>query len=290
MTMIVASITRVYPHLIVKRLVTHSCPPPARTHPVNILAPVVNTSSNNQNTRTRMDTKTKTRTNTKMNMSMDTKTKAIMATKTKTITNTKEKTITDTRTKTKMNTDTKMDTKTKTTKTKTKTKTETNTNTSRPPLMFLRAFMLVASLICRSRLLVASRPTLSLTSQPASRTSKSPKKLREQARRKGPEMSEARSRAKSVRKKGRLGAARAHKRDAIAHEREMRAAKIFKKNNKDRREGGKINLHGLYVAEAIQVANAQLQIARLRGDKVVRFIVGETFDYSVGCAHNSRMT
>ncbi|KAI9442247.1 hypothetical protein H4582DRAFT_1267450 [Lactarius indigo] len=107
------------------------------------------------------------------------------------------------------------------------------------------------------------------------------KKLRERARRKGREMSEARSRAKSARKKGRLGAAHAHKQDAIAHESEMkeldkRAAKIvFRDNNKNRREGGKIDLHGLYVAEAIQVAKDQLQAARSRGDKVVRFIVGK---------------
>ncbi|KAH9019011.1 hypothetical protein EDB85DRAFT_595977 [Lactarius pseudohatsudake] len=278
MTMIVASITRLYPHLIVERLVTHSRPPPARRLPVSILAPVVNTSSNYQNTRTRTDTKTKTGTNTKMNTSTDTKTKAIMATKTKT-----KKTITDTRTKTKMNTDTKMNTKTKATKTKTKT--ETNTNTSRPRLMFPRARILEASLVCRSRLLVASRPTLSLTSPPASKTSNSPKKLREQARRKGREMSEARSRAKSARKKGRLGAAHAHKQDAIAHESEMQAAKIFfKENNKDRREGGKIDLHGLCVAEAIQVANAQLQIARLRRDEVVRFIVGKGLHSDAGGA------
>ncbi|KAH8990462.1 hypothetical protein EDB92DRAFT_745659 [Lactarius akahatsu] len=107
------------------------------------------------------------------------------------------------------------------------------------------------------------------------------KKLREQARRKGREMSEARSRAKSAQKKGLLGAAYAHRLGAIAHESEMkeldkRAAKIvFKENNKDRREGGKIDLHGLYVAEAIQVAKDQLQTAGLRGDKVVRLIVGK---------------
>jgi len=51
-------------------------------------------------------------------------------------------------------------------------------------------------------------------------------------------MSEARSRAKSARKKGHLGAAHAHGQEAIAHESEMkeldkRAAKIFfRENNK----------------------------------------------------------
>ncbi|KAH9019014.1 hypothetical protein EDB85DRAFT_2121407 [Lactarius pseudohatsudake] len=114
------------------------------------------------------------------------------------------------------------------------------------------------------------------------------KKLREQARRKGREMSEARSRAKSARKKGRLGAAHAHRQDAIAHESEMkeldkRAAKIFlRENNKDRAEGGKIDLHGLYVAEAIQVAKDQLQTARLRGDETVRFIVGKGLHSDAG--------
>src|SRR6266702_1217542 len=63
-------------------------------------------------------------------------------------------------------------------------------------------------------------------------------KLREQARRRGREMSEARSRAKSAKKKGYRGAAQAHRQEAIAHEGAMkeldkRAAKIiFKENNK----------------------------------------------------------
>ena len=63
-------------------------------------------------------------------------------------------------------------------------------------------------------------------------------KLREQARRRGREMSEARSRAKSAKKKGYRGAAQAHRQEAIAHESAMkelnkRAAKIiFKENNK----------------------------------------------------------
>ena len=67
----------------------------------------------------------------------------------------------------------------------------------------------------------------------------SAKKLREQARRKGREMSEAWSRAKSAQKKRSGGGAQAHhKQQAIAHEKEMkeldmRAAKIiFKENNK----------------------------------------------------------
>jgi hypothetical protein len=64
------------------------------------------------------------------------------------------------------------------------------------------------------------------------------KKLREQARHKGREMSEARSRAKSAQKKGYRGAAQTHRQEAIAHEGAMkeldkRAANItFKENNK----------------------------------------------------------
>ncbi|KAI9442248.1 hypothetical protein H4582DRAFT_1927321 [Lactarius indigo] len=70
-----------------------------------------------------------------------------------------------------------------------------------------------------------------------------------------------------------------------------RAAEIFfRENNKNRREGGKIDLHGLHVDEALQFARDQLQTARSRGDEIVRFIVGGSFDYSAGCAHNSRTT
>ncbi len=39
-----------------------------------------------------------------------------------------------------------------------------------------------------------------------------------------------------------------------------------------------IDLHGLYVAEAVQLAEDQVQAARSRDDEVVRFIVGESFD------------
>ncbi|KAH9002136.1 hypothetical protein EDB86DRAFT_2800984, partial [Lactarius hatsudake] len=75
-----------------------------------------------------------------------------------------------------------------------------------------------------------------------------------------------------------------------SHESEMkeldkRAAKIFfRENNKvsNRREGGKIDLHGLYVAEAIQVAEDQVQTARWRGDEVVHFIVGKGLHSDAG--------
>ena len=39
-----------------------------------------------------------------------------------------------------------------------------------------------------------------------------------------------------------------------------------------------IDLHGLLVTEAIAFAKEELQSAKSRGDKVVRFIVGESFD------------
>ncbi|KAH9047899.1 hypothetical protein EDB84DRAFT_1673377 [Lactarius hengduanensis] len=101
-------------------------------------------------------------------------------------------------------------------------------------------------------------------------------------------MSEARRRAKNAKKKGRLGTAHAHRQDALSHESEMkeldkRAAKIFfRENNKNRREGGKIDLHGLYVTEAIQVAEDKVQTARWRGDEVVRFIVGKGLHSDAG--------
>ncbi|KAH9061242.1 hypothetical protein EDB87DRAFT_1560492 [Lactarius vividus] len=93
-------------------------------------------------------------------------------------------------------------------------------------------------------------------------------------------MSEARSRAKSAQKKGLRGAAQAHKQEAMAHESakkelDKRAAKIiFKENNKNHGRG-MIDLHGLYVDEAIQISKDQVETARSRGDEVVRFIVGK---------------
>jgi len=66
---------------------------------------------------------------------------------------------------------------------------------------------------------------------------------------------------------------------------DKRAAKIiFTENNKNRKEGGKIDLHGLYVAEAKQFAKDQIQAAILRGDDVVRFIVGKGLHSDAGLA------
>ncbi|KAI9463667.1 hypothetical protein BJY52DRAFT_1404676 [Lactarius psammicola] len=85
-------------------------------------------------------------------------------------------------------------------------------------------------------------------------------KLRKEARRRGLEMSEAQK--------------------AIAHESakkefNKRAAEIiFREKNKNCKEGT-IDLHGLHVAEAVQLAKDQVQAARSRGDEEVRFIVGK---------------
>jgi hypothetical protein len=43
-----------------------------------------------------------------------------------------------------------------------------------------------------------------------------------------------------------------------------------------------IDLHGLLVPEAIEFAKEELQSAKSRGDEVVRFIVGESFDKTCG--------
>ncbi|EJD52517.1 DUF1771-domain-containing protein [Auricularia subglabra TFB-10046 SS5] len=49
---------------------------------------------------------------------------------------------------------------------------------------------------------------------------------------------------------------------------------IFKENNTDS-EPGEIDLHGLYVKEAIRYADLSIQDARQRGDPEIRFIVGK---------------
>jgi hypothetical protein len=40
---------------------------------------------------------------------------------------------------------------------------------------------------------------------------------------------------------------------------------------------GTVDLHGLYVDEALEYAKREFQLAILRNDKVVRFIVGTPF-------------
>jgi len=115
-------------------------------------------------------------------------------------------------------------------------------------------------------------------------------KLREQARRSGNEMSEAYSRAKVAQKKGLRGAAQEHRQRADARKSEMeelnkRAAKIFfREKNKNRKEGGMIDLHYLFVAEAIGFAKEELRSASSRGDAAVRFIVGKGLHAEDGVA------
>ncbi|KAH9019003.1 hypothetical protein EDB85DRAFT_2009936 [Lactarius pseudohatsudake] len=113
------------------------------------------------------------------------------------------------------------------------------------------------------------------------------KKLREQARRRGREMTEAYSRAKSAQKKGLRGASQAHRQEAMAHESakkelDKQAAKIiFRENNKNRKDG-MIDLHGLHVPEAVRLAKDQVETARSRGDEPVRFIVGKGLHSNAG--------
>ncbi|KAI9463663.1 hypothetical protein BJY52DRAFT_1210374 [Lactarius psammicola] len=106
------------------------------------------------------------------------------------------------------------------------------------------------------------------------------KRLREKARHSGWEMAEAYSEADSAERMGDLWAAQEYRQQGHAHkiameELDKRAAKIiFREKNKNRGDG-MIDLHGLYVAEATRFAREQLGSARLRGDEVVRFIVGK---------------
>ena len=51
---------------------------------------------------------------------------------------------------------------------------------------------------------------------------------------------------------------------------------------------GTVDLHGLYVAEAVQFAKDQVQTARSRGKDGVRFIVGESFLQNLPGVYNGR--
>ncbi|KAH9061240.1 hypothetical protein EDB87DRAFT_1576313 [Lactarius vividus] len=110
------------------------------------------------------------------------------------------------------------------------------------------------------------------------------KKLREKARCSGWEMAEAYCQARSEQRMGNCWASLEYRQRGDAHKSTMeeldkRAARIiFKENNKDRKNGGKIDLHGLYVAEAVGFANQLLQYGESRGVQVMCFIVGESFD------------
>ncbi|KAH9061248.1 hypothetical protein EDB87DRAFT_405529 [Lactarius vividus] len=114
-------------------------------------------------------------------------------------------------------------------------------------------------------------------------------KLREKARRSGREMTEAYSRAKSAQRMGDRWAAQEHRRRGDAHksvmeELDKQAAKIiFRENNKDRGDG-MVDLHRLYVAEAVRFAKEQLRSAKLKRDDVVYFIVGKGLHSDAGGA------
>ena len=48
-----------------------------------------------------------------------------------------------------------------------------------------------------------------------------------------------------------------------------------------------VDLHGLHVTEAVQFAEDQVQTAGLRGDELVRFIVGGSLTNPAGYVYNS---
>jgi DNA-nicking Smr family endonuclease len=121
--------------------------------------------------------------------------------------------------------------------------------------------------------------------------------LRKQARRSNREMREARDLVIRARKYGDYRAEQRHREDAIAYESEMnsldkRAAKItFRQNNKVRGyhslrrchaqprscqalAKGTVDLHGLYVSEALEYAKQELESARYRNDEEICFITG----------------
>jgi len=104
--------------------------------------------------------------------------------------------------------------------------------------------------------------------------------LREQARIRARMMKEACDLARSARKRGDHTAERRHNHEALAHEITMKhlnqaAAKlIFEEKNRLHPEGT-VDLHGLYVEEAVEYAKQELQSASRRSNRVVHFIVGK---------------
>ncbi|KAI9442249.1 hypothetical protein H4582DRAFT_1267548 [Lactarius indigo] len=112
---------------------------------------------------------------------------------------------------------------------------------------------------------------------------------RENARWNGREMAKAYSWAKSAQRAGDHWAAEEHRQRGDAHKSEMEvrdsyaASIIFGENNKNRRDG-MIDLHGLYVAEAIEFVDELLEYTRSRGDEVAYFIVGKGLHSGTGRA------
>lgn len=104
--------------------------------------------------------------------------------------------------------------------------------------------------------------------------------LRNQAKRSAQNMRDARDRAKLAHRMGDRQAGSEYRQAARAHESAMknsdkRAAEIlFRANNKAHKEG-MVDLHDLYVAEAVEYAKKELQSAIYRKDDTVFFIVGQ---------------
>ncbi|KAH9978800.1 hypothetical protein BGW80DRAFT_1165152, partial [Lactifluus volemus] len=104
--------------------------------------------------------------------------------------------------------------------------------------------------------------------------------LRARATREGDAMAHAfeQSHAAYERKDG--AAAKELSNEGKAHQREMdrlnaeASAWIFRENNLDRKPG-EVDLHGLYVKEAIAYTDQSVIEARARGDKELRLIVGK---------------
>ncbi|KAI0277641.1 hypothetical protein BGY98DRAFT_917951 [Russula aff. rugulosa BPL654] len=104
--------------------------------------------------------------------------------------------------------------------------------------------------------------------------------LREHAKRSARDMREARDRANIAHRKGDDEAENEYRQEARAHESakknsDKRAAKIFFRVNNKAHEEGTVDLHDLYVAEAVEYAKEELQSAIYRDDNTVTFIVGQ---------------
>ena len=121
--------------------------------------------------------------------------------------------------------------------------------------------------------------------------------------------------ADRARRQGNCDAEYRHEIDALVHRREMEilnkaaASLIFKKKNKVRHPSyrdanvihvqspfscfqdcakGTIDLHGLFVSEALEYAEQGFELATLRADRVIRFIVGTSFNGVFNVCHSRR--
>ncbi|KAN0118570.1 hypothetical protein V8E52_004993 [Russula decolorans] len=103
-----------------------------------------------------------------------------------------------------------------------------------------------------------------------------PRRISEKKR----EGQEARNLAKQARKRRDFSAEAMHKRNARARDCAMErlnneaATAIFNQKNKGL-SNGTVDLHGLYVNEALKYAKLEFQSVVLRSNKVARFIVGK---------------